>query len=979
MLLVPPMKPFRALVPALILSALACCTATPGPAPEDPTQPTKNPDLFPYEYHVDDLQNGLRLITIPTDYPDLVALHIVVRTGSRNEIEDGKSGFAHFFEHMMFRGSKNISADEQARIFKEAGADRNAYTTDDYTNYHTTFAKEDLETVLRVEADRFRHLQYSRKVFRTESQAVFGEYNKNSANPVRQILETVRDTAFQVHPYKHTTMGFLRDIVTMPLQYDYSRTFFERWYKPEYISVVLTGDVSQEQTKALVERYFGDWKRGSHVVAIPLEPEQKEPLTCHVKWRTPTQPWLTIAFRGPAFSLDDKDMPTLDVLASIAFSQNSELFKKLYVKERKIDVLFTDFVDHIDPYLLNILVRLKDPKDLAYVRDCVLSTCDALKKKLVSEHRLAAVKANLKYSFASSLDSSANIASNLAGYIARTGSPAIINKLYQTYDSVTAEDVQRVARKYLDATSRTVCTLLQAEAPDLGEPVLADVPLEPAVANGTTGEDNAPRLVLDPAAADPKPAVLMRSQSPLVTFRMVFPTGAIHDPKGKEGLANVTAQMLVSAATKRRSFEQIIAAQFPMAAGINVSVDKQMTVFSGSVHRDNLVKYYELLLEVLTQPAFLQADLDRIKSNTVSAIDAGLRRSDDEETGKEVLYQEIYAGHPFGHLNRGTIEGVERITIEDVKKFYAARFRRAYLGLSGGYPKGFPARVAADLRAAFGASIDIEGEKHDFRQGIRPIAENRLTIVEKDTRATGIHLGFPIDVTRANDDFVALWLVRSYFGEHRSENSYLYRRLREIRGLNYGDYAYIEYFPGGGGQFQPDPNLARTSQIFQVWIRPVPPVNGPFAFKAMNYELRKLVENGMSKEDFEATRTYLRKYVNILVASQDRQLGYAIDSRFYNIGPFAQHIKKGLARLTLSEVNRVIRKYLRSDRLQYVVITKDAKGFRDQILGAQPTPITYTSTPGKAILDEDKIIERLKIDLQPDQIKIVPIDQVFGR
>jgi zinc protease len=936
--------------------------------------------LFPYEYHIDDFDNGLRLITIPNDYPDIVALHIVVATGSRNEIEPGKSGFAHFFEHMMFRGSKNYSSAEQARIFKDVGADRNAYTTDDYTNYHTTFAKEDLATVLEIEADRFQHLQYAKKVFRTESQAVFGEYNKNSSNPISKMFEVLRDTAFQEHPYQHTTMGFLRDIVKMPRQYDYSKSFFERWYKPEYVTIVAVGAVNHLETLQLVKKHFGGWKRGTHTAEIPVEPPQSKPLTCHVPWRTPTQPWIGVAFHGPAFSPDSRDMPTLDVLSSVAFSPSSEIYKKLFVTERKVDAFFAHFPDHKDPYLLMVFARVKKAEDLAYVRDQILSTCESLKTQSVSASRLAEVKANLKYSFASGLDSSSAIAENLAHYIAQSRTPAVINKLYAMYDAVNARDVQGVARRYFVPNAKTTITLLQGEAPELGEVHLSDVAIE------SRGDDDNPaapalatKLELDPEAGDPSPALLIPNRSPLISFRIVFPTGAAADPRGKEGLANITSQMITNAATAKRSYEDVVAAEFPMAAGIAASVDKQMTVFVGTVHRDNLATYYNLLKEMLTTPGFQQADLDRIKSNTVSAIDAGLRRADDEETGKEVLYEEIYRGHAFGHMNMGTIEGVRSVTLDDVKTFYTEQLRGAFLGMSGSYPRGFPAKVAADLEAAFGKPRDVAADKRDFRKGIAKIQKNRLTIVEKDTRATGIHLGFPIDINRSHPDWVALWLVRSYFGEHRSENSLLYQRLREIRGLNYGDYAYIEYFPGGGGRSHPAPNLARSSQIFQIWIRPVPEENGPFTFRAMNYELRKLVNNGMSKKHFEATRTYLSKFVNILVASQDRQLGYAIDSRFYGIGPFADHVKNELRKLTVDDVNRVIKKYLRTDRLQFVVITRDAKAFRAMVMGDAPTPISYLSKPAKYILDEDKVIERLKVPIDTDAVKIVPIGEVFVR
>jgi len=145
--------------------------------PESNAEPQATPEkgIFAYNYQVKDLKNGLRIVVIPTDYPDVVALHIPIQTGSRNEIEEGKSGFAHFFEHMMFRGTEKYPADKYQNILKNAGGDQNAYTTDDYTNYHTTFLKADLEQMLEMEADRFQNLKYSEDEFRTEALAVKGE------------------------------------------------------------------------------------------------------------------------------------------------------------------------------------------------------------------------------------------------------------------------------------------------------------------------------------------------------------------------------------------------------------------------------------------------------------------------------------------------------------------------------------------------------------------------------------------------------------------------------------------------------------------------------------------------------------------------------------------------------------------------------------------------------------------------------------
>ncbi len=214
-----------------------------------------------------------------------MSVQIPVQTGSRNEVEPGKTGFAHFFEHIMFRGTKNVSPEQYQDALTKAGARSNAYTTDDYTCYHTTFAKEDLETMLRLEADRFQNLSYPEAVFKTEARAVLGEYNKNSANPLQKLEEVQQDTAFDVHTYKHTTMGFLKDIEDMPNQYAYSQTFFDRWYRPEYTTVIVAGDVDPATVIPLVEKYWGGWKRGTFRASpSPQEPPHTAPGYAHVPW-----------------------------------------------------------------------------------------------------------------------------------------------------------------------------------------------------------------------------------------------------------------------------------------------------------------------------------------------------------------------------------------------------------------------------------------------------------------------------------------------------------------------------------------------------------------------------------------------------------------------------------------------------------------------------------------------------------------------
>ena len=440
----------------LILMSLVVCLPLLALAQPKSSQSRK---LFPYDYTIDDLPNGLRLVTVPTDYPNLVALYFVVQAGSRNEVEAGKTGFAHFFEHIMFRGSENYTADKREAIFKRAGAETNAYTSDDRTVYHATFSKDDLDEIMKMEADRFMHLKYSLPAFQTESLAVKGEYDKNSANPITKLFEQLRETAFKTHTYSHTTMGFIKDIEAMPTQYEYSLEFFKRFYRPEYTTVVLVGDVTRSQALDLTRKYFGEWKHGNYVADIPAEPTQTAPRTSHIDWPSPTLPIVAIAFRGPAYSDVEKDKMALDLLALVAFGQNSDLYQELVLKEQKVDTLGASFDDQMDPELFTVLARIKDPKDADYARHQILATYKRYTTELIPQAKLDATRSRLRYGFAMTMNSSDAIASTLAAFISLRRTPETIDKLASVMDAITAQDIRDMAKKYFRDESRTIVTL----------------------------------------------------------------------------------------------------------------------------------------------------------------------------------------------------------------------------------------------------------------------------------------------------------------------------------------------------------------------------------------------------------------------------------------------------------------------------------------------------------------------------------------
>jgi zinc protease len=464
------------LTPALITGALAlpllAVLSRPGKAALSGIPPLPPPGAasggageagkslaFPFPVQEKTLPNGLRVYVVAYDSPGLVAYYSIVRAGSRNEVEPGKSGFAHFFEHMMFHGTQKYSEEAYNAALKEMGADSNAFTSDDLTVYHILAGKDALPKIIDLESDRFQHLQYAEPDFQKEARAVLGEYNKNASNPIEKMVEVLYDHAFTVHTYKHTTMGFLKDIENMPNEIAYSRQFFQRFYRPENVVLLVVGDADANAVFKLVEQSYGGWKPGSPEPPIPAEPPQKKPQQVELTWPSPTLPMLLEGYHTPGFSTTNVDLPTLDVLAELLFSERAPLYKRLVIREQKVESLSGSNDAHVDPNLFTVFARVKDPKDVAYVEQVIHDEIARVAKEGVDEKFLADVLSHVKYSFADQLSTADKTAATAADFLALTGDLGSINAYFALYDQVTSADVKRVAATYFQPNNRTVVTL----------------------------------------------------------------------------------------------------------------------------------------------------------------------------------------------------------------------------------------------------------------------------------------------------------------------------------------------------------------------------------------------------------------------------------------------------------------------------------------------------------------------------------------
>ena len=415
--------------------------------------------IFPYAYTREVLPNGLTVYVIPMESPGLVAYYSVVRTGSRDEYEQGKSGFAHFFEHMMFRGTKKYPGHVYDSLMTGIGADANAYTTDDYTAFHLNFAADDLEKVIELESDRFQNLSYAEREFQTEAGAVYGEYRKSITNPFALLNERMQDVAYDVHTYKHTTIGFEADIKKMPEAYAYSKSFYQRYYRPENVVLLIAGDVNTAATVALVQRYYGGWAKGYVPPTIAAEPPQKAERSAGVTYSGKTLPVLDIAYKGDAFDPDNRLYVAATLLGDLAFGETSELYKKLYIKEQKIEMLDANIPVNRDMPLFEILTRIKKEADIDSIRDDIYAAIRTFQATPVDAQRLNDLKRRRRYQFLMGLDAPDRVAGGLARFAAISGGIEVVETYFAAMDKVTPEDILAAAQHYFVPERRTVVVL----------------------------------------------------------------------------------------------------------------------------------------------------------------------------------------------------------------------------------------------------------------------------------------------------------------------------------------------------------------------------------------------------------------------------------------------------------------------------------------------------------------------------------------
>lgn len=460
--------------------------------------------------------------------------------------------------------------------------------------------------------------------------------------------------------------------------------------------------------------------------------------------------------------------------------------------------------------------------------------------------------------------------------------------------------------------------------------------------------------------------------APLVTVRLVLRAGSAWDPPGLEGLAALTARMVGDAGTTRRSYRELTEALYPLGTSLSVRCDRELVSIVGTVHVDRLDAFTDLLLEAVLTPGFDEGDLERARQAQLSHLLAVLRSGSDEQLGLEVLQQSVFGpAHPYGHAPEGTVRSLRRIGVHDVRRFHATAWSRARLmvGVAGGYGDAWLARLMDGLR-----TLPPGVPSPAVPEPIAPTGRHAL-LVQKATGSVGLHLGHPLAVDRAHPDFPALWLANSFLGEHRTFHGRLMQQLRGLRGLNYGDYSYMEHYASPTHTLQPSPSALRTRPHFSVWLRPVAPDKALFAMRAALHELDRLIVRGMSQPELESTREFLLSYARLWTQTASRRLGFAMDGWMFGVPGLVELLADRLPALRAGDVTEALRRHIHTDRWRAVLVCGDAARLTAELRADVDSPISYPASVPDEVMETDRLISARRLSLT--EIESVRAEDLF--
>ncbi|AOS96540.1 Peptidase M16 inactive domain protein [Microbulbifer aggregans] len=644
------------------------------------------------------LDNGLTVVLHEDDSDPLVHVDVTYHVGSNRE-DPGRSGFAHFFEHMMFQGSVNVADEEHFRIIQEAGGTLNGTTNTDRTNYYETVPANQLETVLWLEADRMGVFldAVTEEKFEVQRETVKNERGQRVDNrPYGRALETMYAATYpDGHPYSWPVIGWLEDLNRADLN-DLKR-FFLRWYGPNNATLTIGGDIDKTKTLEWVVKYFGTIPAGPEVEDLPAQPatlDSDRYVTLEDNIHLPA-----LAMMIPTVHYNHPDEPALDAAAEIlGQGQDSMLYQRLVQTGRAVQASVSHSCKELACEMWFIVIQNPaSGESLAEMEQAVRDTLIEFAERGVTKDDLVKFKAGYESSRVFGLQSVAGKVSTLAAFETFTGSPKGIDAEIDAYLSVETDDVTRVFEQYIADKPAVLLSVVPNGKPELAaaeqnyewkrtipesygddDEALALRPVQ----------DNFDRSVQPTAGVNPQvelPTIqdgklangvrllaVQNDETPTVTVRAVFDVGQRDEPRGKAGLTSLMTSLMTEATTERSAAE-FAEALNRLGASISVAPGQYETTVTLNVLSKHLDEAMPLMMERILKPAFTEADFERIKQQTIEGLQQARKTPQGLATravGAVMRGQE----HPLSFPTGGLPGTVAKITLEDIKGYYEAHF-----------------------------------------------------------------------------------------------------------------------------------------------------------------------------------------------------------------------------------------------------------------------------------------------------------------
>ena len=649
--------------------------------------------VIPYKKY--ELDNGLTVILHQDQSDPLVHVDVTYHVGSARE-EIGKSGFAHFFEHMMFQGSENVADEQHFKIVAESGGTLNGSTNTDRTNYFETVPANQLEKMLWLEADRMGFFldAVTQEKFEVQRETVKNERGQRVDNrPYGQLNERVNEALYpEGHPYSWPTIGYIEDLNRVDV--NDLKEFFLRWYGPNNATLTIGGRLDEAQTLAWVDKYFGPVPRGPEV-DNPLKPAVSLDADRYLSMEDNVAlPLLYMAY--PTVHLYHEDEAPLDVLMFIlGQGETSLLYKNMVKNGLAVQAAANHGCGELSCTFT--VVALPNPasgKTLADLEKIARGSLEEFETRGVVDDDLERVKMSIVSGMIYSLESVSGKVSRLASHETYTGNPNFTNDDIARYENVTEKDVMRVYRQYIKGKPAVVMSIVppgqasmvarkdnwsryQRQLPDYESINEDDLAFRPAT-------DDFDRSVMPPSGENPSIILpetwraefdngieilgALNSETPTAAIQLRLEAGQRNEPLQKLGLAALTAAML-NESTTERSNEELSNELQKLGGSVQFAASNDATILTVRSLSENLDATLSIAAERLLQPAFSEEDFARVKAQTLQAI----RQSKTQPaTTAEVVYQLILFGkdNSFSYLNIGTEEAVSGLTLDDVKAFY---------------------------------------------------------------------------------------------------------------------------------------------------------------------------------------------------------------------------------------------------------------------------------------------------------------------